>query len=183
MCGETVFKVVGGKFQTLEWPGYGFCLEVPDGTIPERKTIRLGVKAILSGNFLLPKDSFLISVIYWITSSEEFQKEVEVKIQHCAVIHSEEEFSKLKFIVGKCSQNPPYKFRILDGKFDTHFATIKLKKFSLVGVVAPTGLDTRFTALKFYQKVPNTTVNVNFKFVVVHNHAVLVKVVDTIIIV
>ena len=178
MCGATVLEVEGEKFQILEWPGYGFRLEVPDGALSEGKRVSVGVKAIVSGNFLLPKDTLLISAIYRITASEEFQKKVAVIIQHCAVVKSEEEFSKLRFIIAKCSQKPPYKFRVLDGEFDAHFATIKLKRFSYMGVVAPTETDVRFNALKFYQKVPNTTVEVNFKFVVVHNHPVLVKVVD-----
>ena len=31
--GETVLEVVGDKPQKLEWPGYGFYMEVPDGAL------------------------------------------------------------------------------------------------------------------------------------------------------
>ena len=96
VCGQTVLEVVGNKSQKLEWPGYRFYLEVPDGALPPRVTSSIAVKAILTE---LPEDSKLISAIYWISASEVFLKEVAVNIQHCAVIRSEEEFSKFRFII------------------------------------------------------------------------------------
>ena len=103
VCGETVLEVVGDKSQKLEWPGYGFYLEVPDGALPPGVTASVAVKVILAGQFKFPEDSQLISAIYWISASKEFLKDVAVNIQHCAVIRSEEEGLKFRFIIAKCS--------------------------------------------------------------------------------
>ena len=179
VCGETVLEVVGDKSQKLEWPGYGFYMEVPDGALPLGVTaISVAVKAILSGHYQLPENSQLISAIYWISASEVFLKEVAVNIQHCAIIRSEEECLKFRFIIAKCSQEKlPYKFKEKEGVFNPHtqYATIKLKQFLMVGEVGPQGTEIRYTALKFYKQIPST-VNVEFKFVVVCNHEPILKV-------
>ena len=101
-----------------------------------------------------------------------------MNIQHCAVIRSEEECLKFRFIIAKCSQEKlPYKFREKEGVFNPHtqYATIKLKQFSMVGEVGPQGTEIRYTALKFYKQIPKT-VSVEFKFVVVCNHEPILKV-------
>ena len=79
---ETVLEVVGDKPQKLEWPGYGFYMEVPDGALASGVTASVGVKVILSGQFKLPDNRQLISAIYWISSSEVFLKEVAVAMLH-----------------------------------------------------------------------------------------------------
>ena len=181
VCGETVLEVVGDKSQKLVWPGYGFYMEVPEGALPPRVTASVGVKAILAGQFQLPEASQLISAIYWISASEVFLKEVAVNIQHCAVIRSDKDTSKFRFIIAKCSQKElPYRFREREGVFNPHtqYATIKLKQFSLVGGVAPEGTELCYTTLQFYRQIPST-VNVDFVFVVVHNHKPLLKVMFT----
>ena len=179
VCGETVLEVVGDKLQKLEWPGYGFYMEVPNGALPPGVISSVAVKAILTGQFELPKDSKLISAIYWISASEVFLKEVAVKIQHCAVIRSEEECSKFRFIIAKCSQKElPYRFRVRKGVFNPHtqYATIKLKQFSLVGEVAPPDTVIRYNALKFYKQLISSPLYVEFKFVVVRNYGPYLKV-------
>ena len=179
VCGETVLEVVGNKYQKLEWPGYGFYIEVPDGALPPGVSSSVAVKVILAGQFKLPEDSQLISAIYWISASEVFLKEVAVNIQHCAVISSEEECSKFRFIIAKCSQKElPYRFRVREGVFNPHtqFATIKLKQFSLLGEIGPEGTVIRYNALKFYKQIPSTSC-VDFKFVVVCNHPPFLKVI------
>ena len=181
VCGEIVLKVVGAKSQKLEWPGSGFYIEVPDGALPPSVTASVAVKAILAGQFQLPEASQLISAIYWISASEVFLKEVAVNIQHCAVIRSDEDTSKFRFIIAKCSQEElPYRFRERKGVFNPHtqYATIKLKQFSLVGGVAPEGTELCYTTLQFYKQIPST-VNVDFVFVVVHDQKPVVEVIFT----
>ena len=171
VCAETVLEVVGDKSQKLSWPGYGFYLEVPDGALPHGVTASVGVKVILAGQFQLPANRELISALYWISTRHEFLKEVTVYIQHCAVIRSEEDCLKFKFILAKCSQKElPYTFKEKEGVFNTHtqFATIKLRQFSIVGGTAPAGTYTHCLGLKFYKPIPHSA-NVEFKFVIVHN--------------
>ena len=47
MYRETVLEVVGDKPQKVEWPGYGFFIEIPDGAVPPGVTVSVGVKVIL----------------------------------------------------------------------------------------------------------------------------------------
>ena len=170
---ETVLEVVGDKPQKVEWPGYGFFIEVPEGAVPPGVTASVGVKVILAGQFKFPENSQLISAIYWVSSSVEFVKEVAVNIQHCAVIRSEDQCSQFKFIIAKCSQKElPYKFREREGLFSSHtqYGAIKLKQFSLLGETAPEGTDTLCTAFMFYQQQQmSSPLIVDFHFVIVRD--------------
>ena len=76
---ETVLEVVGDKPQKLEWPGYGFYI---DGALPPGVTASMAVKVIFAGQFELPKDCQLISLIYWISSSNSFLKKCDRYRQH-----------------------------------------------------------------------------------------------------
>ena len=137
---ETVLEVVGDKPQKVEWPGYGFFIEIPEGAVLPGVTVSVGVKVILAGQFKFPENRQLISAIYWVSSSIEFIKEVSVNIQHCAVVRSEDQCSQFKFIIAKCSQSQlPYRFREREGLFSSHtqYGAIQLKQFSLLGETAP----------------------------------------------
>ena len=168
--GETVLEVVGDKQQKLEWPGYGFYIQVPEGALPPKVTANVAVKVILGGRFQFPEKRQLISAIFWISSSTMFLKEVAVNIQHCAVIKNEEQCSAFRFIIAKCSQKLlPYRFRERDGLFNPHtqYGAIKLKQFSLIGATAPDDAETHCTAFMFYkEQIPNPLV-ADFHFVVV----------------
>ena len=171
---ETVLEVVGDKpAQKLEWPGYGFFIEVPEGALPPGVTASVAVKVILGGPFQFPENRQLISALYWVFSSELFLKEVAVNIQHCAVIKNEEQCSTLKFIIAKCSQEIlPYRFREREGVFNPHtqYGTIKLKQFSIIGETAPDNEKIHHTALMLYkQRSPSPNLSVNFHLVVVMN--------------
>ena len=121
----------------LEWSGYGFYLEVPEGAHPPGVTASVAVKVILAGQFKFP-------VIYWISASEMFLKEVAVNIQHCTIVMSQEKTSKFRFIIAKCSQKElPYRFRVREEIFNpnTQHTTINLKQFSLIAPVGPEGTE------------------------------------------
>ena len=137
-CGETVLEVTGNSHQKLSWKSYGFYVTVPEGAVPKDVTIHLAVKAILSGQFLLPNNTQLVSAIYWISASQKFQKKVSIHLNHCAIIASADEASKYKFILGKCSQKVlPYTFKIKNGIFlpQSQLATISLEQFSFVAAI------------------------------------------------
>ena len=170
--GETVLEVVGDKPQKLEWPGYGFYIDVPEGALPPGVTACVHVKAILGGQFKFPENSRLISALYWISSSEVFRKEVAVNIEHCAVIKTKEQCSSFKFIIAKCSQTAvPYTFRERGGDFNPHsqYGTIKLKRFCVVGETSSTDTKLCCTALMFYKKQTTCPFVADFHFVVVKN--------------
>ena len=175
-----MLEVVGDKSQKLEWPGYGFYIEVPDGALPPGVTAHVPVKVMLAGQFELPEDSQLVSAIYWVSSSKEFLKEVAVNIQHCAAITSEEQCSEFKFIVARCSQDVlPYKFKEKNGLFNMHtqYATIKVKQFSLFGLTSSWSTELQYMSLKFYKPIANTN-KVDYVFALVRNHELYVKVIN-----
>ena len=109
-----------------------------------------------------------------------FLKEVAVNIQHYAVITSEEQCSKLRFIVPRCSQEVlPYTFREKEGLFNahTHYGAIKVKQFSILTQTGLKGIDSRIMSLKFYKpRLTTRTLVVDFDFVVLYNHEPFLKV-------
>ena len=174
--GEIALEVVGDKPQKLEWPGYGFFIDIPEGALPPRVTARVHVKVILGGQFQFPEGSQLISALYWVHSSEVFLKEVAVNIQHCAVIKNEEQCSTFRFIIAKCSQKTlPYRFREQEGVFNPHtqYGTIKLKHFSFIGETSSSAdTETFCTAFMFYREqllMPASPLIADFHFAVVKN--------------
>ena len=168
-----MLTVVGDKPQRLEWPGYGFHIEVPEGALCPGVTASLTVKVIFGDHFKLPENSQLISAIYWVSSSTEFLKEVSVNIQHCAVVASEEQLSEFKFIIAKSFQVVlPYHFKEREGLFSTHtqYGTIKLKQFSKISATGPANAESLFTGLMYYKENTQThPLTVDFRFVVLEN--------------
>ena len=169
-CGEHTMEVIGDHLpQKLTWPGYGFNIEVPDGALSRGVTASIAVKAILTGQFRFPENYQQISALYWISCSEVFLKHVAVNIQHCAHIATEEECTtNFSFIVAKCSQeNLPYTFIMREGVFNPHtqYATVKLKRFCIVGAAATSDTKKCYVALKFYKRIPNTH-DMSFQFAV-----------------
>ena len=150
--------------------------EVLEGALSEGVTASVAIKVLLGGQFQLPENSQPISAIYCISSSVVFPKKVAVNIQHCAVIRSEEECCKLKFVTARCSQKElPYIFSEREGLFNpnTQYATctIQLEAQSiLIGTTAPANTEICCTALMFYQEhIPRTLNAVDFHFMVVKN--------------
>ena len=180
--GETVLEVMGDKAQKLEWPGYGFYMEVPDEALPLGVTASVGVKVILAGQFKLPKNTQLISAIYCISFSRDFLKEVAINIRHFAVMMSEKQCSKFRFIVAECSQRePPYNFQKCEGLFAKHtqFTAIELKccPLTLVGAIGPENTEMRFMCHKFYKPRPGPgNLKVDLVFVVTYYHELFLEV-------
>ena len=168
-----MLTVVGNKPQRLKWPGYGFYIDVPEGSLSPGVTANVTVRVIFGDHFKLPENSQLISAIYWVSSSTEFLKEVSVNIQHCAVITSEEQLLDFKFIIAKGFQKvPPYHFKESEGFFSTHtqYGTIKLKQFSKISAIGPANVETLFTGLMYYKEsIQTNSLSVDFRFVVVNN--------------
>ena len=163
---------MGDKPQKVEWPGYGFYIEVPEGALSPGVTASVGVKVILAGQFKLPENRQLISAIYWVSSSEVFLKEVAVNIQHCAIIRSEEQCSDLRFIIARCSQKElPYTFKEREGLFNSHtqYAAIKLKQFSLIGGTASSETDLCCAAFMYYKQQTTLPKIADFHFVLIKN--------------
>ena len=182
---ETVLEVVGDKAQKLKWAGYGFYMEVPNGALPPAVTASVGVKVILTSQLKLPRNTQLISAIYCISFSKNFLKKVAINTQHFAVMMSEKQCSKFRFIVTECSlKELPYDFQKCEGLFTKHtqFAAIKLKRCltlcTLVGEIGPENTEMHFMCHKFYKPIPGT-LKVGLVFVVTYDHELFLKVTCT----
>ena len=135
---ETVIEVTSDGHQSLSWSGHGFRLTVPAGAVPQGRTISLAVKSILNGEFELPDTFHLLSAIFWIKASQPFNQNVTLHLHHCAVIESEAQCGRYKFLAGRCSQpDLPYLLKIREGGvFTPHNqeASISIKQFSMYAV-------------------------------------------------
>ena len=80
MIGKTKFTVPT-KGVSFEWREYGLRLHVPKGSLPPGiEECKIDIRASLSGQFQLPKDSDLLSPVFWITLPCKFFKPVTLEI-------------------------------------------------------------------------------------------------------
>ena len=137
---ETTKEFVGCDVaSTFEWKGYGFKIVVPSEALPKGKRCRVTIKAITTGHFKYPKNTELVSAVYWIYSSYKFCQPVDVYINHCAILRSQEDSNNLKFILahGGNQEALPYNFSIEGGLFSHHNREgfISLKSFSFIAII------------------------------------------------
>ena len=137
MVAETSVQVTN-QSQTIHWAGYGLKLHIPQGALPAGlNECRLLIKVGLSGQFELPQNTSLVSVVYWLDSEPrcKFSKLLTLEIQHCVKpTHT----STLSFIHAKCSQKLlPYVFEPVEGgefSSESSYGCVQLDHFSLLGV-------------------------------------------------
>ena len=135
MTGETSILVTN-QAQTFHWAGYGLKLHIPPAALPAGlKECRLLIKVGLSGHFKFPKNTSLMSAVYWLDSEPQckFSEPITVEMQHCVKpTHT----SNLSFVYAKCSQtNLPYEFNTLKGgvfSSESAHGCVKLHHFSLL---------------------------------------------------
>ena len=99
-----------------------------------------------------------MSAVYWISSSNEFTRPVEIDIQHC--LANVEEFTLLKFARAETTRKElPYTFQIMDGDFpaDTGYGTTSVSHFSGIGIIrflkSHLGIPTYSYLTQLYSKV------------------------------
>ena len=134
---EIMFTFTGDKECTLDWQEHDLKIDFPKGSLSSGHTVKLQVKAVIAGNFILPPGCLLVSSIYWINCPERFDKKVTLHLPHAAVIESEEEASFYRFYAAKCFSGPPYVFRELkNGSFAPYkkSASIALSQFSHIAM-------------------------------------------------
>ena len=98
----------------------------------------LNVQVSLSGPFQMPFNSELLSAVYWVSSPHKFEKPIIVEIQHCAVLSSDEQCSKMTFVRTNCTQKQlPFTFKeLVGGVFEpkNSYGSISLSRFSGLGI-------------------------------------------------
>ena len=111
---------------------------IPQGAIPKGTSGVLTVTPVTEGDFIFPPQCQLVSSIFHVSCSLVLQKRVSLYIDHAAIIESESECSNFKVIAAKCSEGPPYQFKVLQhGHFtqDSSYARIDVKQFSFFGCI------------------------------------------------
>ena len=135
-CGETCVLIHSSQGQLVEWNGLK--LHIHASSLPEGlQQCTVFIKASLAGDYDIPKNTSLVSAIYWLRCEPQctFVKPITVEIQHCS---TKRDLSKLKVVRAFCTQKSlPYKFKPLGGSFnaDTFYGVIDMKGFSGVGAI------------------------------------------------
>ena len=134
---ETTFTLTP-EAQSFEFTGYGFKLHVPKCSLPAKVSeTQLNVRVSLSGQFQLPTDCELISAVYWVSCPHKFTRSLDVEIQHCAALSSDEQCEQLTFVRTMCTQKElPYTFTEEGGVFSYHssYGSLSMSHFSGVGI-------------------------------------------------
>ena len=111
-----MFPIQGDSPQFLNWEQYGLRIIIPEGTLSPTNTCEVAVKAIVGGQFQLPKGSELISVVYAISVSKPLLKPVKLEIQHCANLVTQDHIGYLSFATASLDQPVlPYQFQLENG--------------------------------------------------------------------
>ena len=144
LCGvhvasKKLFLIQGGSPQSFNWDEYGLRITVPHDTLSSTETSELAVTALIGGQFVLPEDTELISVVYGIAVSKPLLKPVKLEIQHCAHLVTEDHTSYLSFATASINQPVlPYQFQLEEGgefRPGDQYGGISLSQFSLKSII------------------------------------------------
>ena len=142
MCivGEKLFLIQGDSLQFLNWEQYGLRMIVPEGALFPADTSEIALRALVGGQFQLPKDTELVSGVYAFSVSKPLLKPVKLEIQHCAHLITKDHTSYLSFATASIQQSTtlPYKFRLQEGgQFNPgdQYGRISLPHFCLKAIV------------------------------------------------
>ena len=79
---------INNQAQSFHWAGYGLKLHIPQKALPAGlEKCRIIIKVGLSGQFILPQDTTLVSAVYWLDSEPQckFSQPLTLEIQHCVM--------------------------------------------------------------------------------------------------
>ncbi len=131
---------------SFQWKENGFTIHAPDGSLPDNTSdLALDIGVSLSGQFELPPECQLVSVVYWIRrcSSVKLKSPVIVDIEHCVSLTDPSQCSQLSFVITHCNQRVlPYKFELLEGgvfTVNSSYGSINRLHFSGLGIVRQFG--------------------------------------------
>ena len=139
VAGKKLFLIQGDSSQSFNWDEYGLRISVPHGTLSSTETSELAVTALIGGQFVLPEDTELISIVYGISVSKPLLKPVKLEIQHCAHLVTEDHTSYLSFATASINQPVlPYQFHLEEGgefRPGDQYGSIRLSQFSLKAII------------------------------------------------
>ena len=139
IAGKTLFCIQGERTQLLNWEEYGVRINVPHGTIPPEEICEVSIAAIVGGKFEFPSGTSLVSAVYAISVSRTLLQPVQLSIQHCVSLETQEHTSYLSFVTADLYQPVlPYQFRLEQGgQFypGDQYGSVMLSDFSLKAIV------------------------------------------------
>lgn len=130
-----------GLHDSFHGKNFGFKLFLPSNALPPSVAeCLITIEAIWEGQFKFPDYSEPVSGIYSISSTCTLQKPAVVEIQHCAVLKSSEECSRLSFVVPRSTglQEVLHRFSVEDGgdfSPNNPYGRIQITQFSLWSIV------------------------------------------------
>ena len=133
-----MFPIQGDSAQFFNWEQYGLRMTILEGTLSPTDTCEIAVRALVGGQFQLPEDTELISVVYSISVSKPLLKQVKLDIQHCADLVTQDHIIYLRFATASVNTELPYQFKLEEGgQFHTgdQYGSIYLSRFSLWTIV------------------------------------------------
>lgn len=135
VCPQMSFTYTG-KATTFNC-SVGIKISLPDDALPPgAKECEITVKSSISGQFEFPKDTKLVSAVYWIHSSHNFLRPITIELQHCAPMDGNQ---LLSFVTANCpNEHLPYKFRLLSGGVFSPYSSygcIQVSHFSLFAII------------------------------------------------
>ena len=133
-----MFLIQGDSAQFFNWEQYGLRMTILEGTLSPTDTCEVAVRALVGGQFQLPEDTELISVVYSISVSKPLLKPVKLDIQHCADLVTQDHTYYLSFATASVNTGLPYQFQLEEGgQFHTgnQYGSISLSQFSLWAIV------------------------------------------------
>ena len=139
------------------WEGYGLHLYIPEGALPpEIEQCTISIKAAMEGNYVFPKNSHLVSAVYWFRCDPKckFSRPIILEIQHCA---KEQNLQALSFVKATSIEGRSERefFKTLGycgGIFPNHssYGFIFLDEFCGYGVVQEGSEDRQYRANIYY---------------------------------
>ena len=116
-----LFTVCGDQAHSFIWEGFGFELHSPKGTCLPDEECDVMIDAVVSGDFLFPREVEPVSTIYIISIASKLCEPTLLRIQHCVALNEASEHSQLSFYRATLKEpTPPYHFECAKGgRFDT----------------------------------------------------------------
>ena len=138
IAGEKMFTIQGDSSQFLNWEQYGLRITVPQDTLSSTDTSEVAMTALVGGQFQLPEGTELISAVYALSVSKPLLKPIQLEIQHCADLVTEDHTSYLNFVTASVNVGLHYHFQLKEGgEFHPgdQYGSICLSQFSLWAIV------------------------------------------------